>query len=189
MPSYKDVIISDFGSFCKGLCVNNIKRFFEYFSNSIQTFFKCLSNKFRMFFFLIIKIEFFSNSYFGVDNSKNISLHNLESYYHQLIAYEALFTIIIVSSAKRKCTRSPSCSCRNEVPDYSLLCEYQWLNIITVLFVSCIIWCKVLIYSKLRKCTLFAHLKTCVFFAYVIYLHDISCTRQLESMLSLRSFM
>ena len=112
MPSYKDVIISDFDSFCKGLYVNNIKRIFEYFSNSIQTFFKCLSNKFRMFFFLIIKIEFFSNSYFGVDNSKNISLHNLESYYHQLIAYEALFTIIIVSSAKRKCTRSPSCSCR-----------------------------------------------------------------------------
>ena len=54
MPSYKDVIISDFDSFCKGLCVNNIKRIFEYFSNSIQTFFKCLSNKFRMFFFLII---------------------------------------------------------------------------------------------------------------------------------------
>ena len=76
----------------------------------------------------------------------------------------------------------------NEVSDYSLSCEYQWLNIITVLFVSCIIWCKVLIYSKLRKCTLFAHLKTCVFFAYFIYLHDISYTRQLESMLSLRSF-
>ena len=76
----------------------------------------------------------------------------------------------------------------NEVSDYSLSCEYQWLNIITVLFVSCIIWCKVLIYSKLRKCTLFAHLKTCVFFAYIIYLHDISYTRQLESKLSLRSF-
>lgn len=153
-----------------------------------------------MFFFLIIKIEFFSNSYFGVDNSKKYlctilykfgctsTIQSLISYNHQLIAYEAPFTIIIVSSARRKCTRSPSCSCRKWSVGLFLIVRIPMAEYYYCIIRICIIWCKVLIYSKLRKCTLFAHLKTCVFFAYIIYLHDISYTWQLESMLSLRSF-
>lgn len=52
MPSYKDVIMSNFDSFCKGLYVNNIKRF----SNIFQILFKDFSNVFR------INFECFSSS-------------------------------------------------------------------------------------------------------------------------------
>lgn len=52
MPSYKNVIMSNFNSFCKGLYVNNIKRF----SNIFQILFKHFSNVFR------INFECFSSS-------------------------------------------------------------------------------------------------------------------------------
>ena len=52
MPSYKDVIMSNFDSFCKSLYVNNIKRF----SNIFQILFKHFSNVFR------INFECFSSS-------------------------------------------------------------------------------------------------------------------------------
>ena len=36
MPSYEDVIMSNFDSFCKGLYINNIKRFSNIFQMSFE---------------------------------------------------------------------------------------------------------------------------------------------------------